>query len=347
MNRHFTIAIKSMNKNRITFYATILLLISGILGCGTSKKEKREIAVDTAKVYLTNTACADAISVLEDAGRDQKDAKYLQTLASAYACRGGYSALTFYGVNLPKISVTQEQIFGSLTMFSTSGMIDPEDADYNDLLLAINILAYAGDVSAPTVAARAEVFSANEAGDINLQNLYMLFTILGKYLFYYGNSDPSTGTKGGGTAANGNPNGFSNGCFYDYNPSNATLKALIDVARASGTLGSCTSTATGSPKLQALPNANTVKRMCQGVVLLNIFIDILSNTTLPDDSAMDSVGEVKSLFNALCSDGIYSAYVGDLCNMRSQISCETNYATAPESDKLEAYFFIMFETLFN
>ncbi|MBF0207389.1 MAG: hypothetical protein HQK53_10920 [Oligoflexia bacterium] len=313
-------------------------------GCSSSNQEKREVAVDTAKIYLTDRKCDDALSVLEDVGRDNKDAKYVQALASAYACRANYSTLVFYGTNLDKIKSDLDHFFGSLTTFTTSLMIDPEDANYTNLQTAINLLLYAGDVLIPSSVERAKVFSSDDAGNINMQALYMVLTQLGKYIFYYGNADPQTGTKGGGSSSNGNPNQFSNGCIYEYNPSNPILALLMSAARATGELGSCTSNATGSPKLLALPNANTTKRMCQGIVLFNTLLDLVFNTVLPADSK--ALTNLRTTFEQLCSGGTYAQYVGDLCNVKIQSSCETNYATPPESDKLQAYFFLIFEKMF-
>ncbi|MBF0299599.1 MAG: hypothetical protein HQK51_12815 [Oligoflexia bacterium] len=334
---------KHIFKFSLLISLTSLIFLILFFSCSQDKGEKTQEAIDSAKVYLNKLKCDLAITALEDVGRDKKHAKYLQTLASAYACKSGYTAPIFYGANLNKIVATRTGFLGSLTKFTTSLMTDPEDAYYLNLKTAIEILMYAGDVSVPTTAERLKVFSQQESDDINIQLIYMVLTQLGKYVFYYGNADPTNGIKGSGTEANGNPNHLTNGCFYNYNPVSAIIKLAIDNDRANSALplGSCTTTATGHPKLQPIPNANTIKRMCEGVVLFNLFSDLISNTTIP--SGAGDLGNINTTFSSVCSGNSLAA---ELCTIRTQSSCETNYAIPPESDKLEAYFYLVYETLF-
>ena len=165
---------------------------------------------------------------------------------------------------------------------------------------------------------------------------------MGKFFYYYGNVNPLTGVKGAGLSSNGNPNNLSNGCLYDYDPTDATLLATINAARAASALGSCTTAASGHPKLTALPNTQTITRMCQAITLFNNFIDIISNTDFPVSGA--ALLQLKTLFSDACTK---YASLGDICNVTSQSVCETDYATSPLTDKLQAYFFYIFETLFS
>jgi hypothetical protein len=313
-----------------------------LISCGKNDDQKKEDAILNAKYYLTSKNCQKAIDALEAVGRDSKHAKYVQTLASAYACRTGYSTPVFYGTNLPKLSATSTAFFGSLTKFSTSSMTSPTDSSYVDLQTAIDILLYAGSISSPSSAGRLNVFSTAELQDINIQNLFMILTQLGKFMFYYGNADPTNGKKGTGSTSNGNTNNFSNGCFYNYDPSNATLLASMNAVRAAGTIGTCTTTATGHEKLLALPSVNTVKRMCQGIVLFNNMLDILSNTTLPVNGL--DLNSVLSSFQSTCTS---ISGAGDICTVKSQAACELDFAVSPQTDKLQLYFFNIFEALFQ
>ncbi|MDB9786888.1 hypothetical protein OAB57_02175 [Bacteriovoracaceae bacterium] len=285
--------------------------------------------------------CDSAITVLESAGRDLKNARYVIALATAYACKANYSSSTFYGTDLSRIVGTEGGILGSLTKLTISEMTSPTDSTYVSLWTAIDTLVYSGGVSTPTVANRALIFSDIEADDINLFALYLVINQLGKYLYFYGNANPITGVKGGGAVANGNTNNLSNGCLYDYNPSDATLDAVITAARASGGVGSCTSSASGNDFLSQLPNTKTTKRLCEGVVLFNIFLDILVNISLPTDATQ--LTSAASELRAACSS---NSAVGELCSVYEQSQCEEEYATTVQSDKLQAYFFLVFETLF-
>lgn len=327
-----------ISKLRISFIVCVCLLN---WSCGKTKAEKIDDAILNAKILLTTRKCQEAINVLETFGRDKKHTKYLQTLASAYACKGGYSSIIFWGTNLEKIDSNKSKFLGSLTKFSTSVMTAPADAEYSNLQEAINILLYAGGIENPSADERATIFSNDEAQDINVQNLYMLISQLGKYVFYYGNANPTTGVKGTGSEANGNPNNLSNGCFYNYDPSNAVLLAAITLARANNSLGSCTTLATGHEKLPALPNKTTVTRMCQGVVLFNNLLDILSNTTIPGSGL--ALTTLKNSIATVCSN---ISGGGDICTVKAQSACETNFATVPQTDSLQLYFFFIFETLF-
>ncbi len=327
---------------------TSFLLFLGLFflaSCATKEDEQEESlkeAIDTARIYLTKNKCDEAIKTLGAVEGASKNAEYLKALASSFACRSGYRTPTFYGTDLAKIGSTQSTFFSGLATFTTSEMISPIDASFLDLQEAINILLYAGEVVVPSAAERIKVFSSIEASDINIYALYMILVQLGKYLYYYGNANPVTGEKGAGATANGNTNRLTNGCLYDYSPVDSDLATTIDAARSAEILGSCTATATGHVKLAALPNVTTVSRMCQGVVLFNQMLDLLSNITIPTSSgSLDSIG---TLFTDVCSS---ISQTSEVCSVLSQSECEVNFSvSAAEADKLQAYFFIFFESNF-
>jgi hypothetical protein len=310
--------------------------------CGQNDAEKVDRAIESAQIHLTNKDCTQAEEALNEVGMQTRHAKYLQTLASAYACYSDYRTTVFYGSNLSKITSTLTTIFGSLTKFTTSPMSDPEDTSYIKLLQAINVLLYAGGITRSSATNRSAIFSSSELNDIHIQLIYFILTILGKYMFYYGNANPTAGVKGTGASSNGNTNGLTNGCFYNYNPSDAATLAAINAIRLAGTVGSCTNLAIGHVKMVALPNANTVKRMCQGVVLFNNFLDIVGNTSIP--SSGQALNNLNSLLRTACSS---VSGISDLCQIKDQTTCETDYNSIPQTDKLEIYFFYIYETLFQ
>ena len=104
---------------------------------------------------------------------------------------------------------------GGTTIYSTSGatVSNPleNDTSFDDLQTAINILLYAGNLSAttePFATNRALKFSSDEAADMNSQLLFMELVQLGKYMRVYGNGN-SLGVKGAG-------NPLLNTCFTTY-----------------------------------------------------------------------------------------------------------------------------------
>jgi hypothetical protein len=333
--------IQEQNKIKKSIHYFFLFLPLLFISCGKSDEEKIDQAIESAHIYLTNRECSKAEEVLNDVGIQGRHARYLQTLASTYACYSDYKTTTFYGTNLSKISSSLTAFFGSLTKFTTSPMSDPDDTSYIKLLQSINVLLYAGGLSKSSSVNRAAIFSSEELNDIHIQLVYLIMTQIGKYLFYYGNANPTLGVKGTGTASNGNSNGLTNGCLYNYNPSDAATNVAITAIRTSGVIGSCTNIATGHAKLVALPNANTVKRMCQGIVLFNNLLDILSNTTIPNSG--QSLKTLYSTFNTTCSS---VSGISDLCQIKDQSVCEADYKSTPQTDKLEIYFFYIYETLF-
>jgi hypothetical protein len=317
------------------------IVFSLCLSCAQTDAEKETLAIENAKIHLDTKQCDKAISILQGIGLNSKNPSYLKTLAAAYACKANYSTVTFWGKDLSKISGNASSILGSLTGMSIAQMTAPRDANYVLLQQSLSLLLYAGGVSTPSVTARSAVFSAADAADMNIFALYLIINQLGKYIYYYGNANPLTGIKGKGSSSNGNPNNLSNGCFYDYNPTDATLLAAITAARGSNQLGSCTALATGHPMLAALPNATTTSRMCEGVILFNTFIDLLVNIQIPSQATALSAVAVD-----LQNECTSNAEIGDLCGVLIQSECEENFASTAQSDKLQAYFFLIFETLF-
>ena len=133
--------------NRTIFFAFTLLFF----GCAKEKEDEIAEAIDTANIFLSSRICGSAIAVLEGIGRQNDNARYLQTLSSAYACKSDYDEVTFFGTNLPNLVDVGPPVepFGGVTTWNTSISMDSaSDKGYSNLWTAINILLYAGGIPA-------------------------------------------------------------------------------------------------------------------------------------------------------------------------------------------------------
>jgi hypothetical protein len=310
-----------------------------LTSCGQSQNEKTTSAILSAKISLTNNDCQKAIDALEAVGRDQSNAEYLSTLASAYACRAGFSEITLLGSDAKKIS--SANILGSFSTFSTSPMTSADsDAKYNDLQTAINILLYAGGISVPAHASRARVFNSRDLGNLSTQAIYMVLAQIGKYAKYYGN--PNTlGAKGQG--AN------TNSCYFEYADVNALAAVgYLNTNTSNDTCDALSTAGEGHPDLDigVETPANVKRRMCQGAMLFNNLIDLLLGTTLSTASSVTSITQLESSIESYISNCSISSTGGttigiSLCGIRSQSVCE---ATSTMAD-LEIFFAAVFEAL--
>ena len=316
--------------------STILLLFS----CGKTADEETLGVVLSANIALSNGDCQKAIDTLENYGRVNTSAPYLKTLSSAYACRAGYSTVTFFSSDFAK--TTTKTPLGGLTLYSTSSTAVvstlQNDEVFKDLQKAIDILLYAGGIasdSEPTSAARAKHFSSSVAGDIDSQLLYLVLVQLGRYMYYYGNVS-AAGAKGGGSG--------TSTCFTSYTSANATVTAAITAA--AGTCTNITTTAASHAQLSSAITAATRKtRLCQGVVLLNGLTALLPNvvasifsTAATKAAALAAVSVVTLAQAALVVADPTTSTVAYTLN---QSICEnTGYVTA---SNIESYFGLMFE----
>jgi hypothetical protein len=323
-----------MNK-KILFLFFILFL--GLIGCGQSAKEKRDSAILSARISLTQGNCQQAIDTLESAGRDQFSADYLTTLSSAYSCRAGFSQVVFFGNDVSKIDGSNIQ--GSFSTFSTSplttGFTPDTDLKFKDLQTAIDVLLYAGNLSSPSHSGRSNYFSSRELGNISTQALYLLVSQLGKFGKYYGNSN-SNGLKGLGTG--------TNKCYFEYTDAQAI--AALSWLNTNSTNDTCSPTFAGHPDLDVViqTQADITKRMCRGVILFNNLVDVFIGTTLSTASQFDSIRNIQDDIQAYivsCNVSGSSTPLGALCNVRSQTECE-NLATIP---LLQRYYAAVYEAL--
>lgn len=326
---------------RFIFILTSVLLFS----CGKSVDEKTASAVLSANIYLSKGNCQSAINVLEANGRVDRDAHYLKVLSSAYACRAGFSAVTFFASDLALTGSPAP--LGGTTLYSTSlttssSPLDSDDS-FRDLQTAIDILLYAGGIPAtrdPTASERARYFTSDEAGEINSQLLFMMFAQLGKYMHVYGNGD-ALGKKGAGVPA-------GNKCFTSYleakiinDPEvNLVLNAL-PAACVPGAVSSHTELAT------SVAAATRKTRLCQGVVILNGILNTLPSVVASASGQLATQGAVIEAAAGGARTALTTAYaaIGDVSSTINQSICEDN--TSVPIGNLEIYFAFLFESIFQ
>lgn len=323
----------SFRSIKTTFLIAVLMLS---FSCGKSKEQEVKDAVLSANIYLSTRQCQPAIDVLEAMGRQNSSAYYLKTLSSAYACRAGYSTISFFGDDISKTATPSP--LGGMTTYKTSVVTTTSpltnDSNFKDLQTAINILLYAGgiaDTTEPTADERAKHFSLNQAGDINSQLAFMMLVQAGKLMKVYADTS-AAGVKGGGSG--------SNTCFTDY----TTTDLLVQAYLATGNTGACVTASSSHPQL-ALGVSNRRKRLCEGTVLLNGILSILPSVLataaggdLDDISTITTQIEAKK--NALeAIDPTFSP----TATVLSQTNCEND--SDIDEDTLSSYYAVFFESL--
>lgn len=310
------------------------------IGCG--KKTDDEIiddAINNANRALSKRDCQTAIDTLESIGRKNSDARYLIVLASAYACRGGYNELILFANDFANISTSNA--LGGLTLFSTSDdMTSPSDSEYTDLQTAFEILVFAGGLSTsanPDSDQRRAIFGNAKGGDIDAFIMYISMVQLGRFLRYYGNINTTTGQKGGGAA--------SHNCLLNYQNIPFDVGGNISTLIGGATTGNCNALDDGNDELGLQASIN-VSRACQGVVLLNNFLNVLP--AVLDSYTGNELAEIDAIRTTLQSfDVALLAALGanpEVASVKSQTLCESQNSAI--QDFLEIYYALRFEQLF-
>lgn len=321
---------------KYTFFIACLMLS---VSCGKSKDQEIKDAILGANNYLSQKNCQPAIDLLEGMGRQNTNASYLKVLASAYACKAGYSSVAYAGGPGSDVEkTTMPTPLGGMTTYSTSlvTLTSPLSSDekFQALQTAIDILLYAGGISSttePTSSERAKHFSLNQAGDINTELLFMMMVQAGRMMKVYGNTDIG-GVKGNGTTTN-------NHCFTDY--SGATLAVINAVPSLPG---ACKVINNPHPELAPTVSATLLrKRLCQGVVLMNSIIDVLpSVVATAGGGSIDDIKDITTNINTYKTLAItYDAAAATTALVMSQANCESDSAITPST--LAAYYALVFE----
>lgn len=319
-----------LNRKALALFCSIFLFLNS---CGSiSEEEKIDNAISLANQLLTDSDCAGAKQVLDDLGYQSSDVQYLIAYASTYACSAGYTTTNLFSNDINKIGSTTDSILGSLTTFTTSNTSGSTDTAFTNLLAAVNTLIYAGGLSDPSHTNRSAKFNASDLQEIEVYAIYLSLALLGKYLFIHGNTD-SNGRKGSLDTND------TNNCLADYITTNG--QALRAAATGGGEISPCASDSDGHSEL-ANGAANRTKYMCQGVVIFNNFIDLVTNVTLTG-SDTTALQDLDTSVGTLCGD----AGLGDVCDVKSQSICEDTIwtATVENGEDVEEYFVAVFETM--
>lgn len=247
----------------------LIVIISTLFlsACGRGTEEEKADAIIGASDYLSIKDCQSALDLLDSIGFQGKNAQYLKTLASAYACKASYSTIKLFADDLAKTSTPQP--IGGMATYSTSLSVTDisieTEASFIELQKAIDILLYAGEISKdvnPTPALRKSIFGERVSGEINSQVTFMLMAQLGKFIKINGNTN-NLGKKGLGLQAN-----F---CFTNYEDVDPNIQAFIQLG---GQTGACSTLTSGQTDLDK--NApNRRENLCKGLVIMNNIVTLL------------------------------------------------------------------------
>lgn len=313
----------------------LLVLLLLITACGKDSDQEYEDAITTANNYLSVGDCQSAIDVLEELNHDSNRILYTKTLASAYACRAGYSTPSLFGSDLAKINPLN--LLGSFTTFTSSSNMNAIDTlPYLDLQVAIDLLLYTGGLSSsnnPTSAKRILRIGASEAADVNAFLMYLLMAQMGKYFYYYGNPD-STGKK---TA-----------CIANYTNDGGGAAEIYLATGLTATCDDTNYTTSGHVDLGGNGSLN-VQRMCQGAVLLNNFLDVfpsvIASASGTDFNQLAGVDTAISSALAKLITTDSQTLAAPAVSATSQSVCEAAYAS--NNLGLQYYFIYIVELLFQ
>ncbi len=307
------------------FRIVMLALLGGAVACSASKEETVVNAIDTALYHLSQNSpqCQKAIDALEDVSGQDSNPRYVQTLASAYACRGGFSELTLFD---EIDTIDSDNFLPSLAQLTTSAQNEAQSDEFNDLQTAIDLILYSGDRTSPSALTMLSTFGNRHGTNLNLQAAYMIIVQLGRYVRWYGNTD-AAGVKGGG--AQGNT------CFFDYDSTG--IPTPLSIATSYGGGNACTGAGQGSASLDygGVTAAVAKTRMCQGIILVNNLLDILENTTLSNN---DALGDIREIYDDI-QPFITAAAVLDpgmpaLIETLAQVDCETIATSSDRTPQL-------------
>lgn len=306
---------------RFTFFLFILFAQA----CGQGSEEAQS-AKNLAKYYLTKGKCSDARKALEKVDPDGDDEIYVILMANTYACEADFSELDILN-DVGVIAAGATQTLGSLTELSSSNETAPDSADYLNLMSAIEVIIDSG----ASASQRINTFGSNGGGDINLRNMFLIITELGKFIQYYGNA--SGGVKGGAG---------DHTCFIDYTNTDAQ-----NYVTTSGATGACVTTNDGGPDLPGpTDGATTKRRLCEGLMLFNNLRDTLSNLDLGDNANFGDIGDIASALNSAVSaaEGLPGgASITAAKDILSVAECEDSLTGAD----LEIWYAYIFETGFQ
>ena len=318
---------------KLTFFYLCFLICS----CGNKTELKVLQGIDIAQSLLSEGKCRDAIDLLEDLGRQNDNAVYLQVLASAYSCRAGLNAINFITQDIPNIQTNSiNELLTSLSILSYSNETSTDSSAYTDIGRALSILLDAGASTQPSQSARQQTFGARKSGDMGMQILILSIVQLGKFLNHYGNVNNS-GHKGLGTTN-------SNKCFLSY--SYAPAQAVVTAAPApSGRSKSCVNFTSGHPDLSlTLNTALTNRRLCEGLMLITNIIDVLDNLDISGNSTFSDLQDIATFAKQVKDTAInMDSSLETLLEMTSQSQCVSTLNSLTERENMQLIYALFFE----
>jgi hypothetical protein len=316
---------------------SLIFLFTACFSCGKSSEEENLSAKRLARFYLSEGKCSKALSALEDASPSSDDQVYISLLASVYQCRADYKELTTVLGNLDALDANTMNLFKTMAAFDSAQEVTaPDDSKYVNILKAIEVISSSSSDEGSLQ--RVAKFGRYGGSNLNYQLLLLTTIGLSKYFGAYGNID-SDGGKGS--------SGVGVVCLAQYNYANVAgyLDALTD--------DNCESSTQASSQTSIdIVDDQYIRRLCEGVVLYNNFLDLLVNLTLPQNtSELGNLVDVSSVLADFKSAAIiYFGASGDSAsittyeNIRNFSTCEEVASTnITNKNHLEAYFSVFLE----
>lgn len=309
-----------------SFSKSLFLILCSLLAlaCGQGSGEEQS-AKNLAKYYLTKGKCSDARKALDEVGIQDDDEVFVILYANTYACEAGFSELDIL-TDVDVIAAGATQTLGSLTELSSSNETAPDSANYQSLMAAIEVINSSG-ISASQ---RISKFGDKGGADINLRQMFLIITELGKFIQYYGNA--GGGAKGGAG---------DHTCFIDYTNTDAQ-----NWVTSSGSTGACVTANDGGPDLPGPADGSTTKRrLCEGLMLFNHLRDSLSNLDFGDSADFGDLGDIASALNSAVdtAEGLPGgASITSAKDILTVAECEDSLTAAD----LEIWYAYIFETGF-
>ena len=317
---------------------SLVFLFSIFLSCSKKGAEQVLSAKREALYFLTTGDCKEAQELLESVTPENDDSAYISLYASVFECYASYSQMDTVIDELSTIQSDTTNLFTTLAAFDSAQEVTSfDDVKYTNILKAISIISDSSPVNGS--AGRVEHFGAGGGGDLNYQALFLTTIGLAKYLAAYGNVD-SSGNKGSG--------GGTEVCLAQYNYGQVNT-IYLDVLGAD----SCSSgtTSNGETSINT-SDTDYLRRLCEGVVLYNQFVDLLVNLVLPGDASdlgnLVDVASVLEDFNTVAAAALGitgdSAAITTYGDIRSVTGCiEAAEVGVTNSNHLETYFSLFLE----
>jgi hypothetical protein len=324
------------------------LIMFSLSGCGDKSEREIESVIIQARAYLTKGYCQQAIEAITSISYQETNPQFIKVYASAYACRAGFSMVRFFENDLEKIG-DPSPLGGFASFALSSRMTEPRHESYEDLGRAVEALKYAGGLARyrnPTAGRRNQIFSPDDAREINSLLMYLSMSQFGQFLAFYGNTN-TDGFKGEGER--------TNSCFLNYTltlefdtPIDPAPQTTLDDYFQATNSCDATGPSFGSPALGSTGSLN-LARMCQGSVLFHVFLDTLDQV-LDDLNDLVDLGDILDFLDLVDdAEGLAlqaSTTISEtVLGITSQTVCEELNSSQTNYRDLQFFYALYFETL--